>query len=197
MSKYLIAAVAALALVPAAAQAQSGSGSFFGPYAGVQAGWGGRSLDGNTGGIDFDDDRSSFDYGAFVGFDSPLGTSVVAGGEAEIGSGGKKLRDSAGLVTSTVDPRWNYALTGRLGFLANDNVLFYGRAGYGGERLRFTVDDGVTRTRNSEWADGLVVGGGVEFALNPTTSIRGEYRYKDFDGDYNPQQFLVGAAFRF
>lgn len=203
MSKYFLVAAAALVIVPAAAQAQAADGGFNGAYAGVQAGWGKRSAEvdfGITGVRDFDESRSGVDYGAFVGYDAPIGTNLVWGVEGEIGFGGKTLRDTPLTgYTAEFDPKWNYAATARLGFLASDSVLFYGRAGYGAERVqtKFTSPVAAESFSENDWANGLVVGGGVEFALSPNFTVRGEYRYKDFDNSYNPQQLLVGAAFRF
>ena len=149
----------------------------------------------------FDRDRDSVDYGAFFGFDAPVGTSFVLGGEAEIGAGGRKLSQTlrAGL-TASVDPDWNYMFSGRAGFVAGDRMLVYGRLGYGAEKLDIRVTDSTTPAnsfRDDGWSDGIVYGGGVEYAMSPNTSARVEYRYKDFDGSYTNQQVLAGVAFRF
>lgn len=200
--KYFV--VAALVLLPAAGQAQALGDSFTGPYVGGQVGWGSRSIDesfGVAGVPSFDRDRSSLDYGAYFGFDAPLGTNLVFGGEAEVGAGGRTLRQTlAPGLTASIDPDWNYMFSGRAGFLAGDRALVYGRVGYGAERINVAISDSVTpgnSVSSNEWSDGAVYGGGVEYALSPNTSARVEYRYKDFDGSYNPQQILAGFSFRF
>lgn len=103
-------------------------------------------------------------------------------------------------MTATADPKWNYAFTGKAGFLAGERAMVYGLAGYGAERLSVTIDDrrtaGLSIT-DKGWSDGLVWGGGVEFAMNPSTSLRVEYRQKDFDGSYKPQQVMTGLSVRF
>ncbi|MFC3711973.1 outer membrane protein [Sphingoaurantiacus capsulatus] len=204
-TKYFVAA-AALALLPvtAPAMAQDVGDSFTGPYVGGQIGWGQRSIDedfGIPGVAAFDRDRSSFDYGAYFGFDAPVGTGFVLGGEAEIGAGGRTLRQTlAPGITAAVNPDWNYMFSGRAGFVAGDRALVYGRVGYGAERIQVSVTDSVTPANSfsdKDWADGAVYGAGVEYALSPSTSARVEYRYKDFDGSYNPQQVLAGISFRF
>lgn len=194
--KKLALGAAILAALPVTAQAQDATGLFAGPYVGVQGGWSKRSID--EPGIDAS--RSGLDYGAYFGFDSPLGTSLVVGGEAEIGVGGKALRETSAAGTLRIDPKWNWGISGRAGFLASESMLFYGRVGYGREQVRTTFTDAVAPANSftdKGWSDGVFYGGGIEYALNPSTSVRAEYRYKDFDGSYNPQQFLLGASFRF
>jgi outer membrane immunogenic protein len=200
--KYYVAAAALLAL-PTTVNAQDLAESFSGPYAGGQLGWGQRSIDESFGGTipDFDRSRDSLDYGAYFGFDAPVGTNFVLGGEAEIGGGGKTLRQTlAPGITAEVDPDWNYMFSGRAGFVAGERALIYGRLGYGREKIDLRVTDTVTpanTVRDDGWSDGAVYGGGVEYALSPNTSARVEYRYKDFEGSYNPQQVLAGFSFRF
>lgn len=200
--KYFVAA--ALLVLPVAGHAQDLGDSFTGPYVGGQIGWGNRSVDesfGIAGVPDFDRDRDSFDYGAYFGFDAPVGTSLVLGGEAEVGGGGRKLSQTlAPGLTASIDPDWNYMFSGRAGFLAGERALVYGRVGYGAERINVAVTDSVTPANSfsdNSWSDGAVYGGGVEYALSPNTSARVEYRYKDFDGSYNPQQVMAGFSFRF
>lgn len=199
---YLLAA--ALFALPVTGHAQELAESFSGPYVGGQVGYGNRSIDesfGIAGVPDFDRDRDSIDYGAYFGFDAPVGTNFVLGGEAEIGSGGRKLRQTLiPGVTASVDPDWNYMFSGRAGFVAGERALVYGRLGYGAEKIDIRVDDATTPANSFSddgWSDGIVYGGGVEYALSPNSSARVEYRYKDFDGSYNNQQVLAGFSFRF
>jgi outer membrane immunogenic protein len=201
-SKYFVAA--ALLALPVTSHAQELSESFSGPYVGAQVGYGNRSIDedfGIAGVPAFDRDRDSVDYGAYFGFDAPVGTNFVLGGEAEIGSGGRKLSQTLlPGITASVDPEWNYTLSGRAGFVAGGRTLVYGRLGYGAEKIDIRVTDSTTPAnsfRDDGWSDGAVYGGGVEYALSPNTSARVEYRYKDFEGSYNNQQVLAGFSLRF
>src|SRR5688572_28933202 len=98
-TKYFVAATVLASLSVAAHAQTSPADAFSGPYVGAQAGWGQRSVNENLGGAgvpNFDRDRSGIDYGAYFGFDSPVGTNVVVGGEAEIGAGGKTLTQTLG-----------------------------------------------------------------------------------------------------
>jgi len=203
--KYFIAA-ATLATMPAIANAQTAdiNENFAGPYVGAQIGWGKRSVDQNfsiANVPNFDRSRDGIDYGAYVGFDAPVGPSFVVGGEAEIGGGGKTLSQQLTPgITASIDPDWNYMFSGRAGLVAGERALIYGRLGYGREKIDLRVSDTAAPANSvneSGWSDGAVYGGGVEFALAPNTSARVEYRYKDFDGSYNPQQLLAGVSFRF
>ncbi len=197
MTKFLIIATAALAMVPAMASAQdAGDTAFSGPFVGAQAGWGQRSIDNAA----VDQSRDGIEYGGFAGFDHRIGTNIVLGAEAGIGGGGKTLSQTiAGVGTTELDPRWNWNVSGRAGFLASPDLLFYGRVGYGRERVRasFASATAAPSTSDSGWSDGAIYGGGVEYALSPRTSVRAEYRYSDFDGGYHPQAATVGVAFRF
>ncbi|WP_182911899.1 outer membrane protein [Sphingomonas cavernae] len=199
-------AIAIFAMIPTAAFAQNDElKAFDGLFLGAQAGWGHRT-DGSrlyvgTQLVDeFNFSGDSFDYGAFAGYDVRIG-NVVLGVEAGIGSGGTAMREDIYGLTVTIKPKWNYEGTARAGYVLGDRTLAYVRGGYGAERLRRSYSDTATGAAvgvaGSEWSNGLVVGGGIEHALAPNVTLRGEYRYKDFDGWYKPQQVLLGATYRF
>jgi outer membrane immunogenic protein len=201
--KKLILAALATALLPASALAQD-AGTIGGAFVGGQIGWGKRSVDlefGLPGVDDFDKNRSGIDYGVFAGYDYGIGQNVLVGVEAGLGFGGKTLRGTpiAGL-TAEVDPKWNYDVSARAGFLATPNLLVYGRVGYGAEKTRVSLVStiqGVDSASDKGWSDGLLYGGGLEYGLNESASIRTEYRHRDMDGGYAADQVLAGLAFRF
>lgn len=200
--KKLILAALATALLPASALAQDAT--IGGAFVGGQIGWGKRSVDldfGLPGVQDFERNRDGIDYGVFAGYDYGVGNNVIVGVEAGIGFGGKTLRGTpvAGL-TAEIDPKWNYDVSARAGFLATPNLLVYGRLGYGAERTRVsTVStiEGVGSASDKGWSDGILYGGGLEYGLNEAASIRTEYRHRDMDGGYAADQVLAGLAFRF
>lgn len=200
--KKLILAALATALLPASALAQDAT--IGGAFVGGQIGWGKRSVDldfGLPGVQDFERNRDGIDYGVFAGYDYGVGNNVIVGVEAGIGFGGKTLRGTpvAGL-TAEIDPKWNYDVSARAGFLATPNLLVYGRLGYGAERTRVsTVStiEGVASASDKGWSDGILYGGGLEYGLNEAASIRTEYRHRDMDGGYAADQVLAGLAFRF
>mgnify|MGYP000988854672 CR=1 FL=1 len=201
--KKLILAALATALLPASALAQD-AGTIGGAFVGGQIGWGKRSVDlefGLPGVDDFNKNRSGIDYGVFAGYDYGIGQNVLVGVEAGLGFGGKTLRGTpiAGL-TAEVDPKWNYDVSARAGFLATPNLLVYGRVGYGAEKTRVSLVStiqGVDSASDKGWSDGLLYGGGLEYGINESASIRTEYRHRDMDGGYAADQVLAGLAFRF
>ena len=202
MSKFMILAASALTLLPltaASAQdaAMSGDSLFNGAFVGGQLGYGHRTIDNAA----IHDSRNGVDYGGYLGYDATLGSRLVLGAEGDIGAGGKTLRQNfAGVGSTSINPSWNWSVSGRAGFLASPNMLFYGRVGYGEERVRTRFNSAlaaVPSASNRSWTDGVIYGGGVEYAFTPRISARAEYRYSNFDGSYNPQQALVGVSFRF
>jgi outer membrane immunogenic protein len=201
MNRLILAALAATAL-PTAAFAQEVS--IGGGFVGGRIGWGERSAEigfGLPGVQDFDESRSGVDYGVYAGYDAAVGSNVIVGVEAGIGAGGKTLRGApvTGLNVA-VDPKWHYDLSARAGVLATPNVLLYGRIGYGAERTRVSVTStipGVASASDKGWSDGLLLGGGVEYGLNESASVRAEYRHRDMDGGYAADQVLAGVSFRF
>jgi outer membrane immunogenic protein len=201
MNRLILAALAATAL-PTAAFAQEVS--IGGGFVGGRIGWGERSAEigfGLPGVQDFDESRSGVDYGVYAGYDAAVGNNVIVGVEAGIGAGGKTLRGApvTGLNVA-VDPKWHYDLSARAGVLATPNVLLYGRIGYGAERTRVSVTStipGVASASDKGWSDGLLLGGGVEYGLNESASVRAEYRHRDMDGGYAADQVLAGVSFRF
>jgi outer membrane immunogenic protein len=70
--------------------------------------------------------------------------------------------------------------TGRLGYAWND-VLAYGKAGYGTARVRLSVADVTPATTGSgsasQWRSGPTVGFGLEYRLTPQLSVAAEYDY--------------------
>lgn len=88
----------------------------------------------------------------------------------------------------SIGNRWSVG--GRIGVLANDNVLLFASAGYTQAKIEASAtfegfDDNTDYTTtltdsSSEWTDGYYVGGGIEAALSENVSVRAEYRYSDF-----------------
>lgn len=76
------------------------------------------------------------------------------------------------------------SVAGRLGFIVNNNILLYGKAGYAltGIETTFTNSTGGKTLSNttSPKRDGGVYGGGIEYAFTNKWSARAEYDYYDF-----------------
>jgi outer membrane immunogenic protein len=153
MKRYLLAAAAAL-LVPAAAQAQDmGSGL----YAGAQAGY-----------HDFRFGLNSTFVGGYLGFNAPVGETLVAG-----------LEGNANLSVDG-DADAEYGASAHLGVRTGNGMVF-GRVGY--QEVDFEGG-----------SDGDVMYGvGGEFGLNERSAFRVTLDTIDFDST----RVAAGVTFKF
>jgi outer membrane immunogenic protein len=124
--------------------------------------------------------------GAHIGYNYQFpaitgGTNVVLGleGDVEGSSYGKSWYDRYGNSYTTSIPVQG-STRGRLG-LAFDRALLYitGGAVFGGFDNQFALPNGLS-TESTHTRVGWTIGGGIEYALTPNWSLRGEYRYSDF-----------------
>ncbi len=77
------------------------------------------------------------------------------------------------------------SVRGRLG-VAFDKFLAYGTGGWGFAHFgRSLLVNGVAQMTGDADENGYVIGGGLEYALFPHLSVKGEYQYFHFS-DYNP-----------
>lgn len=167
MKKYLAPLAVAAAFVATPALAND----FAGPRVEVTAG-----ADDVTGGVD----PTDVAYGAALGYDLQFG-KVVLGVEA---------------TAANVFDKADLGAAARLGYVVNENVLVYGRAGYANlERPVTCVGARCTANPN---LDGLTVGGGLEVNLAGPVFAKAEYRYTDFSKSaVGRHGALVGVGLRF
>ena len=156
MKKFIVATAVALGLSAAPAMASE----FAGPRFEITAGAGDV-----TGGID----PADIAYGAALGYDLQFG-KVVVGAEA---------------TAANVFDRADLGAAARLGYVLNENVLAYTRAGYS------NLDLGARSV------DGLTVGGGLEVNVAGPVFTKVEYRYTDFEGNLGRHGATVGVGIRF
>ena len=193
MRKYLIAAlVAGTFATPALAQ---NAAPFTGPRVEGIVGY-------DRAGTEEVEDSDGVTYGGGVGYDFQMG-GLVAGVEAEV-------------IDSTVDECSSAILTagdelcaqvgrdiyagGRIGTVLGSNTLVYAKAGYTNARLQTEYDDGVDGTDSIEEGDnldGVRLGAGLEFAMGPNSYVKTEYRYSNYEQDFEKHQVLAGFGFRF
>jgi outer membrane immunogenic protein len=109
--------------------------------------------------------------------------------------------------------------TGRVGYAWND-LLLYAKGGYAGANVRFSVSDTVSAGGSpvgsgsqTHWQNGWTIGGGMEYAINPTWIVGLEYAYLNlrsanydvgggsgsyaFDVKNRSQQVLARVSYRF
>lgn len=89
---------------------------------------------------------------------------------------------SSNLYYSHIGDGFYADVTGRLGYAVRP-ALFYAKGGWAYFDGGLNITDGaatpaVSATKNG--VDGWIVGGGIEYKINPAWSVKGEYRYFDF-----------------
>jgi outer membrane immunogenic protein len=194
-----VAAVALASITTSVVQAGERPPSWSGFYLGGHLGYGWQQNDNLLRDLDAYN-GANFTYsadggfgGVQAGFNVQL-QKVVVGIEGELGlgfAGQAQFPEFVGVRTAqdsvaSVDFEHYATVTGRLGFLATDRVLIYGKAGWGwvGTNVSFTDSDPIGATLVSGTSakatlDGAVWGGGVEYALNSMFSLKVEYLHID------------------
>jgi outer membrane immunogenic protein len=104
---------------------------------------------------------------------------------------GLRGADRFGNVASSLD--WFGTVRGRLGY-SFDRALIYATGGfaYGGAKDSLFYNDTFGHTLNLNKDDtltGYVVGGGVEYKINPAWSVKAEYQYINLGSDHLSGQF--------
>jgi outer membrane immunogenic protein len=146
-----------------------------------------------------DNDAKGFAYRGFVGYDFKLSERVVLGAEAGVSGGDKKIESRVDNARVKVDPGVGFDVTARLGYVATDNLMLYGRAGWAREKfereIRFANNSTVLRSEKD--ANGSLFGVGAEYAISDNVAIRAEYDRTNFNGDRKRDRLMVSAAYRF
>lgn len=190
MRKYVLAALLA-GTIAAPAMAQNAA-PFTGPRVEGVIGYESADVPG--------DNSDGVAYGAGVGYDFQMG-GLVAGIEAEI-------------TDSTVDECTANVLVaddqlcaqagrdiyagGRIGTLLGANTLLYGKAGYTNARIETEYTNGPDiPSEVSENLDGVRLGAGLEHAVGPNSFVKAEYRYSNYEQDFEKHQGVIGFGFRF
>lgn len=153
---------------------------------GIEAGLGANvtSFDINAGPLNADFTGLSGEGGTIglrVGYDHQINDTWVVGAqfagrltnmdvEAELNLGGG--------AAAAIDEQYQFALTGRVGYLTTPDTMWYALAGYQWSSIDFNV---LGATLGSIDREGFVVGAGVETALTENLSIGLEYRYVDYN----------------
>jgi len=168
--------LAALAASPAIAQ----DADFQGPRAEVVGGWDNVDVSGGS--------KSGFVYGGALGYDVQRG-NLVFGPEAEI-TGSTTKESDAGL---TAKARRDLYAGLRVGYVVAPNTLIYAKGGYSNARV---VVEGAN-FRLSDNLDGFRVGGGVQHNFGQRFYGKVEYRYSNYEQDFQRHQVLAGLGVRF
>ncbi|MDZ3832221.1 MAG: outer membrane beta-barrel protein [Sphingopyxis sp.] len=122
--------------------------------------------------------KKSFDWRGYVGYDVQTDSNIVIGAELGLGGGGKTFTQKVGATNVKVNPGRTIDATGRLGYAVGNSVLIFGKAGWAWQRFDLTATPtaaGAKAVDTKIKESGFLYGAGVEFALSPSISIRGEY----------------------
>lgn len=206
MRKSLIPAAAAIAAAMPAVAADFTSPppayepappifSWTGVYLGAQIGygWGTNTLTVYPFGFGTDFTPNGVVGGAHVGYDYQF-NQLVVGVEGDIeGTGIDRTFSPGGPLYSTSIPVQG-SIRGRLG-LAFDRVLVYATGGGEFAGIDNSVQSlfGIT-AQSSQSRAGWTVGGGLEYAITPNWSLRGEYRFADFGHLSYATPFVFGIG---
>lgn len=186
------------------AHSQPSQKYFDGIAIGAQAGWEERSINEtvlpNTLDVPLADKGNGIAYGGIVGYDHQF-DNIVVGVEAGFNPDGKTLTAPV-LAGGSIqlDSKWSGDISVRLGIAITPRLLAYGRVGYSINKYRIRAlvpGDASPVASESETAEGIILGGGLEYALDENVSLRAEYRRKEFNGSLASDQILSGVSFRF
>jgi len=189
MKKVLIAAAGAMAFASLAQAADlpyrkeapaaydyAPAFTWTGFYAGVNAGLAFGSFDGGQryfgrsplGGL----------YGVTAGYNYQQGKLVIGGeGDFALGHVGDAATPPAGGSSTGVVENF-FSVRARVGYALADRALIYGAGGYAGANVRGALSvPPMTALDQSHIANGWTMGGGMEYAITPHFSVKGEYLY--------------------
>lgn len=202
------------------ATAVNWAGFYVGGHLGYMQAKGKLSDQTNAPGESYSDTMKGFIGGGQIGYNFQNGAWVY-GVEADISgsdaSGSSTMFDpvSASTGESKQRVRWTSLLTARVGYAFDRSLLYIkGGAAFGGARLELrdlTTGDSASANYNKA---GWTVGAGLEYALSPAWSVRGEYDYialgtktltltdntgitGTVDAKLDAHQFKVGLNYRF
>lgn len=166
---------------------------------------------------------SAISYGLELGYDLPVGNSLVLGAYAGIGfSDAGQCAELIGDDLACADAGRTFTLGARAGVPLGETALLYVKGGYSNGRLQTSYDNDVTDNDDdapgaiaqfNDNFDGYHAGGGIEFALRGGIYAKAEYLYTDYgNGSYllddlagdpvlqvgsSRHQAMVGVGFRF
>jgi len=165
------------------ANAQQADNPFEGPYVGGTIGINKYSLgDLSSVGGDTNEKVNGLTYGAVAGIRTEISNGILLGAEGFINENNANETYVGGLLPVDVDADISYGVDATLGF-GTDNVLLYVMGGYGWNDITATDASGLTNASFSTSGEGIRLGGGVEFKMTKSLSVRLQSNWQDFDGD--------------
>lgn len=188
---FVAAALLAFAAAPAVAQDASSS-PFNGFYAGAELGAirsGSKSVVTPVTGaaLSIKSDRTTAEYGAFVGYGTTFADRFYMSSDLEIGTGaGKSKRVTVGGINTQERTNYEAALSTRLGYMLTDDTMLYAITGLVRRESKFTIAGNRVRTAT---VSGNSFGVGVMQACSDNIFLRAELERTAF----NKKSFAVAA----
>lgn len=198
MSRIASALLGGVTLVAVGAAPSLAQSPFDGAYVGVFTGYSDTNASAASGTTNAKIDADAWLYGAYAGYGKTF-DKLYLGAEAELGSASLSNNSGtvAGLATK-LDANESWGLSARAGYLATNDLLVYGRAGWQRTNYDVTVGTGANRIKVGDNLDGYRLGGGLEYAVTDNVLVRTEYNYVNYDDtNFRENQVRVGVAYRF
>jgi outer membrane autotransporter protein len=194
--KYLISTLALGACMISPAMAQSNAPTFTGPHASISVGLDQGTAEGVLEGAKRERQKGVSVRGD-VGYDLPIGNSVIVGAELGVGSGGRDIKTVQGTSRFVTNPGVTVDATARLGFKPVNKLLIFGKAGWAFQRVKSQLDTpaGIVNGRSNE--HGVLWGAGTEWAITPNISLRSDFDRVSFSDHYKRTRFMSGVSYFF
>ena len=160
----------------------------------------GPALTGNYCSEPFDFNTGGILGGAQIGFNWRTANWVfgVEGdvGFADIDKEEVRVRPLQDRDVASINMDWYSALTGRIGFVAQNNILIYAKGGAAFADIKYSAADldfndatnaheislGSVDTKSGTQT-GWALGGGLDYAMNERVALKAEYLYMDFGSE--------------
>jgi outer membrane autotransporter protein len=202
MKNLFLGAAVALLAGATAASAQDASPAFTGFKLGGSLDFrrneAKHAVTGLASGIDKQEGGPGFRVHA--GYDTTLSDRWLIGVEGGVGGGGKALQRKYADGDYKLKPGLSYDASARLGVLAGDGVLLYGRGGYQRLRTEETVSftgAGLAKVARKKTQGGVMYGVGAEFAVAENFTLRAEVDQTSFGHGLKQAQVQLGGSMRF
>jgi outer membrane immunogenic protein len=199
----------AAVLATAAAAMPAAAAEFSGFRAELQGGWNSTSIGYVSAlGVNYENSKSAFGYGAEVGYDFPISESVIIGALGNVSGSTQSYTDMLcpsgtsacllGRPNVNANLGVNFSLMGRVGFKVADSTLLYGGLGYANQNVKYYITPvgGVT-AEDSRSYGGFRLAAGVEQAFGESFYGKVEYRYSNYKDDVTTNQIFAGVGMRF
>jgi outer membrane immunogenic protein len=160
--------------------------SWTGPYVGIVGGGSFGDSTHTPGTNSFS--TSGWNVGATLGYNWQIGRFVygVEGDLSWVDNSGTTAQAAPFAGNATTSEDYNMTLRGRFGWAFTERMMVYGTAGYAGSNVKATVPT----LSEEKWRSGWTAGAGVEYALAPQWTVKGEWLY----ADYGSENYFQGTA---